>query len=256
MKHIFVLFLFLVLETGINAQRISSGFTATTPLAGSIHFNQNYYNPVNTVRIYFVHEPGADQSRMTFFSPMGLGMKWYKTFGLGVGYQMKAEFNRYILRLGYQFIYNSATVRLNHFGYSGEVDNYKALFNMQNLQHRIPLTFSINLKNHASSPMIVVGAEYGQIVYMKERIDWDPGHYDRYYIPFMYGKYYDNNPWITANIGYGKKHKNIEWYLLWKTRVDKHKSDLSMQNQQMEFTFAWYLSYKSLRRKHFIYYEE
>jgi hypothetical protein len=246
----------LFLSKGINAQRLSSGISLTTPLAGFVHFEENYYNPINTMSIYFVHGPGEEDKRKTFFSPLGLGGKWYKTFGLGAGFQLKLDYSRFNLRLGYQVLFNSATVRLNHFEYNGELDEYKALFNMLNFQHRIPLTFSVDLKNKENSPMLLLGIEWGRMFFMQEKIDWDDGYYDRYSIPFMYSKYYDRESFLTANAGYGKRFKNLEWNVMFKFRFDAGKENLSIRNHQIEGSVLWYLSYKSLKRDHFIFYEE
>lgn len=254
-KSILVFLLFLCSFHCIG-QRISSGISFTTPLAGLVHFEENYYNPINTVNIYFVHKPGEEDKNKTFFSPLGLGGKWYKTFGAGLGFQLKIDYSRFNLRLGYQLMFNSATLRLNHFDSDGELDDYKTLFNMLNLQHRIPLTLSIDLKNKENSPMLLFGVELGRIFFMQEKIDWDNGYYDRYSIPFMYGKYYNRDGFLTANAGYGARFKNFEWNLLYKVRVDAGKEMLSIQNHQLEAGFMLYLSYKSLKRDHFIFYEE
>jgi hypothetical protein len=114
-KELTLILAALFLSKGINAQRLSSGISLTTPLAGFVHFEENYYNPINTMSIYFVHGPGQEDKRKTFFSPLGLGGKWYKTFGLGAGFQLKLDYSRFNLRLGYQVLFNSAPVRLNHF---------------------------------------------------------------------------------------------------------------------------------------------
>ena len=256
---IFIL-IFVISSTGIT-QRISSGININAPFGGMIHFKQNYYSPQNYFRIYFVNVPDAEKEKFNRFSLFGFG-KWYKTIGFGAGYTAKIDYKRFALRLGYQFTFMNTNIKLNQFSDGGDygaiiIDEYPAEFIIQTFQHRFPLTLSIDLKKKNNSPFVFFGAEYGYIFTKMETLEYDFSvFYDRFDIPFMYSHYYDNSGSVNILAGYGFKRKRWEWMFSIKTRMDKKKNNLTMSHSLIDFNMNFYLSYKTIKRKHILFIDE
>lgn len=262
MKKVVLIFIliFVISSKGIT-QRISSGVNFNAPFGGMIHFKQNYYSPQNYFRIYFVNAPDAEKERFNRFSLFGLG-KWYKTIGFGAGYTARIDYKRYAIRLGYQFTFMNTNIKLNQFDDDGDygaitIDEYPAEFIIQTFQHRFPLTLSIDLKKKNNSPFVFFGAEYGYIFTKMENLENDFSvFYDRFNIPYMYGHYYDHSGSINMIAGYGFKRKRWEWMFSFKTRMDKKKNNLTMNHSLIDFNMNFYLSYKTIKRKHILFIDE
>lgn len=260
-KYILLSLSLLLVVSFTFSQRISSAVNFNAPFGGMIHFKQNYYSPQNYFRIYFVNEPNEENERYNRFSIFGFG-KWYKSIGFGAGYTAKIDYKRFAIRLGYQFTFMNTNIKLNQFNDGGDygaitIDEYPAEFKIQTYHHRFPLTFSVDLQKKNNSPFVFFGAEYGYIFSRMEAIDWDFSvFYDRYSIPYMYGHFYDNSGSLLAIAGYGFKRKRIEWMFSLKTRIDNGKNKLTMTHSILDFNMNFYLSYKTIKRKHILFIDE
>lgn len=254
-KYIFICFALLTCNISLS-QRISSGLSIGAPsLFGGIHFKQNYYSPSNIYRIYFVNPPNSEKEKFNRFSIFGLS-KMYKSIGISAGYNIKIDYKRFILRLGYQIAFINYSVKLNQFSYN-EIDEYPAEFKLQSYHHRFPLVFSVDLKKKNNSPFIYLGAEYGYIFARVEKLENDYNVFsDRFRIPFMYNHLYNNQGYINAMMGYGFKHKKFEWLFGFKNRVDSGKKLLTMNTYSIDFTMNFYFNYKSFKRKNYIFIDE
>lgn len=256
-----IIFVFILLPAWSFSQRFSSAINFNAPFAGMAHFKQNFYSPPNNFRVYFVNAPDAEKERYNRFTLFGIG-KWYKTIGFGAGYTAKIDFKRFAMRFGYQFTFMNGNIQFNQFDDDGDqgaltIDDYPAEFKVQTYHHRFPLTFSMDLKKKNNSPFIFFGMEYSYIFAKMEKLDWDFNvFYDRYSLPFLYGHYYDNSGMFNAIAGYGFRRNRFEWMFHLKTRVDKRKELLTINHSQVEFNMNFYLSYKTIKRKHILFIDE
>jgi hypothetical protein len=241
-----------------HAQRLSSAITINVPTAGRIQFEQNYYSPLNTFRVYMVNDPSSSKQIQGRTSLFGLG-KWYANSGIGLGYLLKVDYKRVAIRAGYRMDFNHTKIKLNQLNEYGDpgVDKYPVEFKIESFHHKIPLFVSLDLQRKNNSPYLIMGAEYGFMFAKIESVDWDnDGFYDRYKIPFLYGHYYDNSAYLYGLTGVGIKKNRFEWMLCFKTRVDNQKSTLTINEYLLDFNMNIYIAQKSLRTKHYLYIDE
>ena len=241
-------------------QRVSSAISFTAPVAGMLHHSQNYYNPQNYYRVYMVNAPNAEKERFNKFNLFGFG-KMYRNIGLGVGYTVKIDYKRMALRLGYRFNFKHSNVLLNQLDDSSfgddVVDRYPVYFIMESFHHQYPIVLSYDLKKQNNSPFVNVGIEPGYMFAKIESTDWNNNtFFDRYKVSHLYGIYYNNQPYIYAIAGVGLKRNKFELALNYKFRIDQAKKDLSMQEYLLDVNFNIYLSSKTIRKKHYLYFDE
>lgn len=251
MRSVLIILLLFSILSG-SSQRISSGINLQTPFSSTIHFKQEYYNLTNTNLIYTVNSLEESNKKYKFYSPMGLGSKHYKVFGIGAGYMIKTDFKRWTIRSGIQINYLSTGIKL-HMGFNRST-NGTVLFTLHTVQYQIPILFSYSLKKAVNSPFILAGAEYGSLFFAKNKIH--DLEFDRFYVPFLYGHYYSEKSFINLLFGYGIKKKLREWYFSYQYRMDKEKKELSMNHSTISFNYNIFLNYKSYHKQHFLYTDE
>jgi hypothetical protein len=259
MRKLLIIFL-LIISCPLFGQRISSAISFTVPIAGMIHYDQNYYSPQNYYRVYMVNAPNEEKERYNRFSFLGFG-KMYRNIGLGIGYTLKIDYKRIAIRLGYRFNFKHSNVILNQLtesSYSDEVlDNYPVHFIMESFHHQYPIMISYDLKKQNNSPFINVGVEPGFMFAKIETTDWNNYvFFDRYKIAHLYGFYYNNSPYIYAVAGIGLKRDKFELALNYKFRLDKAKDQLSMHEYLIDVNLNIFLSNKTIRKKHYLFYDE
>lgn len=248
------------LLTVSHAQRITSAIHLNIPVGGSLSYNQNYYNPMNNYRVYMVSSPDEDQFKKNSFSLFGIG-SYYRCIGIGVGYLLKLDYKRFGLRFGYRLTFRHTNVRLNQLTDSSLdddlIDDYKTHFFMESFHHQVPVYFSYDLKRQNNTPFLLGGFEWGYMFGKIESIDWDSHvFYDRYKVPFLYGIYYNHQPYSYAVAGAGWRMGRIETSLVAKFRVDKNKNDLTIKETPIDVNVLILLASKKLQKSRFIYSNE
>jgi hypothetical protein len=241
-------------------QRLSSGFTFNFPMASHLKFEQNYYSPASLFSIYMVNDPSETNPKYRRTSLLGFG-KRYAYSGLGIGYLLKIDYRRYAIRFGYRFSFIHSKIQLNQLNdnstSSSNLDEYPAEFYMESFYHKFPLFFTVDLKPKNNSPYIVAGVELGYMFAKIEKVDWDFSLLnDRLKTPYLYGHYYNHEPFVNAQFGIGIKRKRLEWLLCYKTRVDSNKVALTIKENTIDINMNIFISQKSLRANHYLFIDE
>lgn len=251
MKKLLITFLVCLLNLAASSQRLSSALNMHTPVIGIIRYGQNYYNPENLNRIYFVSAPGEKikKGSVSLINP-----KWHSRLGFGLGYTLKLDYKRFALRTGVQLTYEFIAIKLNQFGNDGEADKHKEIFSINTFSTSVPLLASLDLKRKNNSPFVIFGADYGYYTLATERID--DINFDRDYLSYMFGIFYNEKAWVNLNIGYGKKWKLLEIYAVYKHRIDEGKKSLTIKSAHIDFNLNFYFGYNSIKRKHYLYRED
>ncbi len=232
------------------SQRLSSAINIHSPVMSFIRYENNYYSPDNLTRIYFVTAPEEKEKKFAF-SP--INTKYHFRTGIGIGYLLKLDYKWFAVRIGAQTTYQYSTLKFQEFDYDTDIARYKQVFTMHSLNTTFPVLFSADLKRKNNSYFAIWGAEAGYYTVVTERID--DINYDKDHLYYMYGVFYNDKIWTNLNFGLGKKWKAIEWYFVYKHRIDSGKKDLTIKNSLVEFNFNVYLGYSKVKKNHYLFRE-
>ncbi len=241
-------------------QRLSSALTFNFPMVSHLRFEQNYYSPAPIFRVYMVNAPDDTKPKFGRTAILGLG-KRYAYSGLGIGYLLKLDYRRYALRFGYRFSFVHSKIELNKLSDNSydetNLDDYPAEFYLEAFHHKFPIFFTVDLKPKNNSPYVIAGVELGYMFAKIEKLDWEIGVYDPLLkIPFLYGEYYNHEPYMFGQVGFGLKRKRFEWLFCYKTRIDQQKNALTMNEHIVDINMNIFITQKSLRAKHYLFIDE
>jgi hypothetical protein len=233
------------------SQRMNIGFNIGLPVFHVTEFEENYYSPSETSRVFMVNEPDADPLRYLFSAPMWGKMHTYAGFGMGI--TIRSDYKRFALRIAGQFQYAHSLIKLYHFSSGGEIAENKARFMVNTFSYNFPVLLSVDLKRINNSPFIIFGGSSGFHTYANERINWSTS-YNGEPFHFMYGIHYNNKPWTNLCFGYGKKFADGstggEFYFLLRTRIDGNDDDFTINYSFVEFNLNVYVGQQFLKKKH------
>ena len=251
MKRILSLILFFSVIFSAQAQRFSSGINLNLPALSFVRYEQNYYNPINLNRIYFINPPEKEKDK--YFKIAPFNFKWHTKVGIGLGYILKIDYKRFAVRTGVQMSFTHAKLKFSEFEYNAEPARYKTEFGMSSVHLTFPLLVSIDIQRKNNARFILIGAETGYFTLMSESID--EIRYDRDFLSYMYGIYYNEHAWVNLNLGIGKKWKAFEWYTVYKHRIDQGQKDLTIKSSTLEVNGNFYFGYSTVRKNHYLYRE-
>jgi hypothetical protein len=233
------------------SQRMNIGLNLSLPLFHITHFEENYFSPPQTIRIFMLNHPDAASEKYTYFTP-----SWGKTHsytGFGLGAMIRTDHKRFSLRVGAQYQFAHSVMKFFLFKSEGDIDENKARFMTKTFSYNFPLLLSVDLKRTNNSPFIILGGTTGFHTFAQERINWTSA-YNGGTFNFMYGIHYNNKSWTNLCIGYGKKFidgaMGSEFYFLYRHRVDNNKDEFTINFSFIEFNATFYLNNQFLKRKH------
>ena len=241
-----------LLLTGLTlqAQRLSLGFTLSTPAYHRLELPDQFIFPQHSYFIYYVGNPKKDHKPVRERTLNGF------SYGLNLG----VDYKRFMFTLEVQNAFTTIKLPAHYRSPLGELlEDSWSTFNVKSSAMVVPMIVSCRLNRKANGPFILGGLQYTFFNTYNEPNDGlnseisgginlfiaDTEMYDVLYNEFSYWSY-------VAGIGY--KRNDSYWSIRCHQRLNNKPEEMPLARYfQADLVYTRTLNFQKLRKGHIIY---